>query len=93
MQKIRPFEVFLIQFIIYSVLWLWNDYVASLLTVVLPTIVFFILIISILAELIERSKVPKWYYSFMAISILAPILAAGVFVWLVGADFEWLSLP
>ena len=92
MQQLRPVEIFLIEFIIYSILWLWNDYVASLLTVVLPTIFFFILIIALLAELIERSKVPRWYYYFMAVSVLAPIVAALVFVFFVGADFEWLVI-
>ena len=93
MQKIRPIEVFLIQFIFYSILWLLNDFVASLLTAVFPAIFLFILIISLLAELIERSKVPRWYYYLMIASILAPILAAFVFVFFMGANFEWMSLP
>ena len=93
MQKIRPIEIFLIEFIIFSILWLVNDYVASLLTVVLPTIFLFLLIISLLAEAVERSKVPRLYYYFMAVSVLAPILAALVFVFFVGADFDWLSFP
>lgn len=93
MQKIRPIEIFLIEFIIYCVLWLWDDYLASLLTAVFPIIFLFLLIISLIAELIERSKVPRWYYYFMGISVIAPILAALVFVFFMGADFEWLSFP
>lgn len=93
MQKIRPVEIFLIEFIIFSILWLWDDYIASLLTVVIPIICLFILIISLLAELVERSKVPRWYYIIMILSILAPIIAALVFVFFVGADFEWMNFP
>ena len=93
MQKIRPIEVFLIEFIIFSVLWLWDNYIASMLTIVFSFIFFFILVISLMVELVERSKVPKWYFTFMAVSIFAPIAAAFVFIFFMGADFEWLSIP
>ena len=92
MPKIRPVEIFLIQFIIYCILWLLDDYVASLLTLVFTAIFIFLFIISVLAELIEPSKVPRWYYYFMGISVLAPIIAALVFVLFMGVDFEWMSL-
>jgi len=91
MPKIRPFELFLIQFIIYSVLWLCDEYLASLFTLVFTAIAIFILAISLMAELIERSKVPQWYFTSMVVSIIAPILAAIVFVYLVGMEFEWLT--
>jgi len=91
MIKIRPIEIFLIQFIIYSVLWLWDEYLASLLTLVFTSIAIFILLISLMAELIEPSKVPRWYFSGMVVSILAPILATIVFVYFVGMEFEWLT--
>jgi hypothetical protein len=93
MQKIRPIEIFLIEFILFSLLWLWDDYIASMLTIVFSFIFFFILVISLLVELVERSKVPKWYFTFMAVSIFAPITAAFVFIFFIGADFEWLTLP
>lgn len=92
MPKIRPIEIFLIEFIIYCSLWLWDDYIASLLTLVFTSILIFLFIISLLAELIEPSKVPRWYYYFMGISILAPITAALVFVLIMEFDFEWLSI-
>ena len=91
MPKIRPIELFLIQFIIYGVLWLWDEYLASLLTLVFTAISIFILAISLMAELIEPSKVPRWYFYSMIVSIIAPILAAIVFVYFVGMDFEWLT--
>jgi len=93
MQKIRPIEIFLIEFILFSLLWLWDDYIASMLTIVFSFIFFFILVISLMVELVERSKVPRWYFTLMAISIFAPIAAAFVFIYFMGADFEWLSLP
>ena len=91
MPKIRPIELFLIQFIIYSLLWLWDEYLASLLTLVFTAISIFILAISLMAELIEPSKVPRWYFYSMLVSIIAPILATIVFVYFVGMEFEWLT--
>lgn len=93
MQKIRPIEIFLIEFILFSLLWLWDDYIASMLTIVFSFIFFFILVISLMVELVERSKVPRWYFTLMAVSIFAPIAAAFVFIFFMGADFEWLSIP
>ena len=91
MPKIRPLELFLIEFIIYTGLWLYNDYIATLVTLIFSSILFFILIISFIAEWIEPSKVPKSYFTFMIISILAPLLAAGIFVSIYGADLDWLK--
>ena len=93
MKNLGLFEIFLIQFIIYSILWLWDDYIGSLITVVMIPICFFLLIISLIAELIERSKVPKKYFYFMGISAMAPLVAALIFIFFMGADFEWMSLP
>lgn len=91
MPKIRSIELLLIQFIIYSLLWLWDEYLASLLTLVFTAIAIFILVISLMAELIEPSKVPRWYFTSMIVSIIAPILATIVFVYFVGMEFEWLT--
>jgi hypothetical protein len=93
MQKISLIEIFLIEFILFSLLWLWDDYIGSMITIVFSFIFFFILVISLIVEIIEQSKVPRWYFSFMAVSIFAPIAAAFIFIYFVGAEFEWLSLP
>lgn len=90
MSNIRPLELFLVQFIFYTIMWLWNDYLATLMTLIFPPICFVILIVSLIADQLERSNVPKWYYSTMIISILVPIIAAIVFVGFVGFDFDWM---
>jgi len=85
-------EVFLIQVFLYALLWTISDYTATLLTIVLPVIFLFLLILAFVAELIDRSKTPAWYFKFMIISILVPILTALVFISLTGADFDWTKL-
>lgn len=91
MFRLRPIEGFLIQFIIYIVLWMSNDYVASLLTIVLVVIILAILLISLIVEWIEPSKVPRAYFVWMSLSIAAPILAAAIYVGLMGGNLEWIN--
>ena len=87
----RPTELFLLQIVFYILLWIWNDYVASLVTAIFSSILFFILVISLLVEWIERSKVPRSYYLFMLVSIIAPILVSIVMVMVKGIP-GWLEL-
>lgn len=84
MEKIRPVEIFLVEVIIYFLLWLFNDYLATLLSISLGGIFLAILIISLIVEWIERSKVPIWYYKFMVVSILAPLLTAIIYLFFAG---------
>jgi len=83
-------EIALLQVLFYAVFWVTSDYTATLLTLVFPVVFLFLLIIALAAEMIDtRSKTPRWYFKFMAISIIVPILTAAVFV---GADFDWTKL-
>ncbi len=90
MQNKRLIEIFLAETILYAVLWLSNDYLATLLSVVFVGIFLFVLLISLLAEWIERSGVPRSYYGFMVISILSPLITAAIMVLILGIP-EWLK--
>ncbi|MEM9822947.1 MAG: hypothetical protein AAF985_17840 [Bacteroidota bacterium] len=87
----RPIELILIQFLFYLVLWLWNDYIASLISAVFACIFFFILLISLVVEWIEPSKVPRSYFVFMLISVLCPILVGVLFFNIMGGNLDWLN--
>ena len=91
MRMIRPIEGFLIQAILYLLLWLWDEYTASLISIVFIAIAVFILVVSLIAELIERSKVPRSYFIWMVITILAPLLAALVYIYFMGGQLDWLE--
>lgn len=85
-------EIFLIQVLCYTLLWLFDNYAATLISIIFPVLFFFLLLVAGLAELIDRSKIPRWYFIFMILSILAPIITAIIFVTVVGADFDWSKL-
>ncbi len=90
MNKSRWLEVLLAQVIIYFLIWLFNDYLATILSLIFGSMCLLILIISIIVELIEPSKVPRWYFTTMTVSILAPLLAFGIFV-IIGGELAWLN--
>lgn len=90
--KLGLIEIFLIQVVLYSIVWLISDYTATLITLLFPIIFGSLLLLALLSELVQKSKVPRWYYLFMVVSIIAPILTALLFVYIMGVDFDWTKL-
>lgn len=90
-QRLSLLEIFLLETVVWLGLWLLNDYIAALLTLILGAIVSAVLIIALLSEAIERSKVPKQYFQIMAISVLCMIVAAGIYVTLFGGHLDFLT--
>ena len=88
----RPttFELFLIQAIVYILIWFWNDYVASILTLSFAAIALFILAVSLISEALDKSKVPRWYFGYMAVSVLTPLLVGAFFLYLNKGSFAWM---
>ncbi|HNL40438.1 MAG TPA: hypothetical protein PKH43_14905, partial [Saprospiraceae bacterium] len=60
--RLSILEIFLLETVAWLALWLFNDYLATLLTMILTAIVFAVLLIALIAEWIERSKVPRLYF-------------------------------
>lgn len=80
MRTVRPIEIFLLELVIYLALWVIDDYLASLLSAVLVGIFLLTLLFSLVFELVERSKVPRLYYQFMIASVVAPLIAAAIYL-------------
>lgn len=77
-------EIFLLEVVVWLGIWLFNDYLATLLTLIIGAIVLAVLLIALIAEAIERSKVPKKYFYIMVLSIAAPIVAAALYLFIFG---------
>ena len=71
----KPFEIFMIQLMGYIIVFLWDQHVAYLLSLIIAVVVLAVLIISYLVEKVEPSKVPPSYYRFMWVLFAAPALA------------------
>jgi len=70
----RSVEVFLIELSVYLMLWIWNESVAFLMSAIVGGISLVVLILSLIVEFVEPSKVPKSFFIFMIISIIVPLL-------------------
>jgi len=90
MRRPSALELFLLQVVIYALIWLISDYVGSFLSAVFACIFLAIFIISLIVEAIERSKVPRWYYWAMVVSFLAPVLVSLFFLILGKGELSWL---
>ena len=84
-------EIFLFEVVVWLGLWLLSDYVATLLTFAVGAIVSAVLVIALLAEWVERSKVPRRYFNVMALSLLAIIVAAGIYMGIFGGKLAFLE--
>ena len=89
--RLTLFEIFLLEVVVWLGLWLLNDYLATLLTLITGAIVLAVLLFALIAEAIERSKVPRRYFYVMALSLLAPLVAAGLYLALFGGELGFLQ--
>jgi hypothetical protein len=91
MLRLTLFEIFLLELVVWLGLWLLSDYIATLLTLIIGAIVSAVLIIALISETMERSKVPKKYFYVMILSIIAPLISAVIYVVLFQGQLDFLN--
>ena len=89
--RIGQIEIFLIQIIIFTAIYLANSYVGFLICLVLGCIAFALLLLSLIFELVDKSKVPKSYYIFMLNTGIAAFLVLIIFSVFVYGSFDWMN--
>ena len=89
--KIGLLELILIQFIIYMGLYLLNSYIGIMICVVMVPICFFTLIVSLISELLDRSKVPTLYYKFMITGFIIPLIILVIGLTLDPNALDWMA--
>lgn len=82
-------EIFLLEIAVWLALWLMNNYLATLLTLIIAAIVFAVLVIALISEAIDRSKVPRKYFWVMGVSVIAPILSALIYLLIFGGKIDF----
>jgi hypothetical protein len=83
-------EIFMIEAILYLVIWLWNDFAATIMSLSFAAIGLFIIIIALIAEAIEPSKVPRKYFYVMLVSVITPLLVGSLFMLLKKGALDWM---
>jgi hypothetical protein len=89
-RRLNLTEIALIQAVLYLLLWMWNDYLATILSLSFAAISFFVLLISLISELLERTKVPRSYFWIMVISCIIPIIIGSFFMLLKKGSLDWM---
>ena len=93
---ISAVEIFLVEVVVFMALWLIIPFWASLLTFIIPMIGLPILLIALIAEWLERTRISRMYFVIMLISIIVPPLVALTYSLLSGNEwnflyFEWIG--
>ena len=70
----RLIEISLGVALVFLLLWQWYPYLAYMLTLIFVSICFFILLISLISEGLERSKVPRLFFFAMVVGTLVPLI-------------------
>lgn len=89
--RLSLLEIFLLETAAWLALWLLSDYVASLLTLIVGAIVSAVLVIALLSEWVERSKVPRRYFYVMGLSLLSILAAAACYTTIFGGQLDFLK--
>lgn len=93
MNKEKMILIILIQAIFYTMVWMYNDYLGTILSIVLASVAFVILLISWIADRIEYARVGSWYYPFLWISIAIPIIISVIFWLFKDGQLNWMKAP
>lgn len=80
----------LLQTVIYLAIWLYNDYLATILTAVFGGIALALWSLAQVVEWVERSRTPRLYFRFLAVCFLSPLLAAAAYA-LLNGGINWLK--
>lgn len=88
--KIGLLEISLLELVVFLLLWVIDEYTASLLCVIIPVICFGVLVVALIAEWIEPSKVPRLFFTTLAVSIVVPILTFVIY-FLVFGSLGWME--
>ena len=89
--RLSLLEIFLLEVVVWLGMWLISDYLATLLTLIIGSIVLAVLLIALIAEAIERSKVPRKYFFIMVMSLFAPFVAAVLYLLIFGGELGFMG--
>lgn len=89
LKKLKLEEILLIEIIFYFAVWMIDEYMATMISLIFGTICLMILLTSLVVDKIEKSNVPQWYYKVLTVSVIAPIVAAMIYSGIIGG-IRWM---
>ncbi len=89
--RIGLIEFILIQLIVYTAIWMLSEYIGFFITLTFPVLVTAVLLISLIAEWIEPSRVPRLFFKFLFAAILTPLIVLAFFTALHNGHWGWMD--
>ena len=89
--RIGIIEFVLFQLIVYTAIWLSSEYIGFFITLTFPILVTAVLLISLIAEWIEPSRVPRAFFRYMFAAIITPLVVLAFFAVLHKGHWEWMD--
>jgi hypothetical protein len=83
----------LAQAIFYTMVWMLNDYTATILSGIFILIALSVLIISFISDRLEYANVGSSYYLVLWISFLVPMMIGLLFWKIKGGTLDWMQSP
>ena len=80
LRRLVSLEGLLVQVIAYLALWLVDSYMAKVVSLLIGGVAAGVLLVSLLVELVDRSRVPRVYYRFVLWCLLGPLIG-GILGW------------
>ncbi len=84
-------EAFLIQVVIYVLIYIADSYVGFLICVVAGSIGMAAFVLSLLFEWIERSNITPKYYWYLMTAFVAPIVVMLMFIFVLPGGTDWMG--
>ena len=89
--RIGLIEFVLIQLIAYTAIWMMSEYIGFFVTLTFPVLITAVLLISLIAEWIEPSRVPRIFFRFLFVAIITPLLVLAFFTALHNGKWTWME--
>lgn len=89
LKKIKLEEILLLEIIFYFAIWMYDEYLGTMISIIFGSICLVILLTSMVVEKMEKSGVPPFFYKVLTVSVIAPIVAATIYNGIVGG-IKWL---
>ena len=89
--RIGILEISLLQVIFYSTIYLIDSYIGFMLCLTIACIAGAILLLSLIFEMIEKSKVPRMYYYFILSAMVIPAVVLVLFTTLMTGANNWMN--
>jgi len=84
-------EIALLEGVLLLLLWLWNDYAAALITLIGSLIVLASLLLALVSEWIEPSRVPKRYFWIGLLLVCVSVAVGLAYIGLSGGRLDFLD--